>query len=71
MSLHLQRFIDRVQAAEARGQKDLVLSIGEAKDLHTDLTRLLLDLQKTHESTMLKDTGEEVITVKISGGSFK
>ena len=70
MSLPLQRFIDRVQVAEARGQKDLVLSIGEARDIHTDLTRLLLDLQKLRES-ILSTAQDQITTIKISGGSFK
>ena len=68
MSLHLQRFIDRVQAAEARGQRDLVLSITEAKDLHTDLTRLLLNLESLR--TIRSASTEQVIEVEISGGKF-
>lgn len=69
MSLHLQRFIDRVQATEARGHRDIVLSIQEARDLHADLTRLLLDLEtlKTSRATV---PAEPVIEVKISGGQF-
>ena len=68
MSLHLQRFVDRVQAAEARGQRDLVLSIGEAKDLHADLTRLLLNLESLR--TVRSASTEQVIEVEISGGKF-
>ena len=68
MSLHLQRFIDRVQAAEARGQRDLVLSITEAKDLHADLTRLLLNLESLR--TVRSTSTEQVIEVQVSGGKF-
>jgi type II secretory pathway predicted ATPase ExeA len=68
MSLHLQRFVDRVQAAEARGQRDLVLSIGEAKDLQADLTRLLLNLESLR--TVRSTSTEQVIEVQVSGGQF-
>jgi type II secretory pathway predicted ATPase ExeA len=68
MSLHLQRFVDRVQAAEARGQRDLVLSISEAKDLQADLTRLLLNLESLR--TLCSTSTEQVIEVQVSGGQF-
>jgi len=70
MSIYLQKFVDRVRGLEARGAKDLTMSMADAKDLHADITRLLIDLQNLRENTMLKDTGEEVITVKMDGGSF-
>jgi len=71
MSIYLQKFVDRVRGLEARGAKDLTMSMADAKDLHADITRLLVDLQNLRENTMLKDTVEEVITVKMDGGSFK
>ena len=70
MTLHIQKFIDRVRGFDSKGSKDFVMSINDAKDLHADITRLLIDLQNLRENTMLKDTGEEVITVKMDGGSF-
>ena len=70
MSIFLQKFVDRVRGLEARGAKDFTMSMTDAKDLHADITRLLIDLQTLREKNMLKDTGDEVITVKIDGGSF-
>ena len=70
MSLHIHRFIDSIKAAEARGQRDLQMSIRDAKDLHADITKLLVTLEqmrKTPDTT--KDP--EVITVELNGGSFK
>jgi len=46
------------------------MSMTDAKDLHADITRLLIDLQSLREQTISKDTGDEVITIKIDGGSF-
>ena len=63
--LYIRRFIDRLQQAELKGQKDFVCPIADAKNLHNDITRLLLDLeavQKTQEP--------EIVTVELGGGSF-
>jgi hypothetical protein len=70
MSIYLQKYVDRVRGLEARGAKDFTMSMADAKDLHADITRLLIDLQNLREHRMLKDTDEEIITVKMDGGSF-
>jgi hypothetical protein len=41
----------------------------EAKDLHADITRLLIDLQQLRE-TVATNQVEETITIKMDGGSF-
>jgi len=45
MSLHINRFVDSIKAHEARGQRDFTMSLRDAKDLHADITKLLLTLQ--------------------------
>ena len=67
--LHLNKFIDRLQGQEARGAKDFVMPIADAKGLHADITRLLLELHDLREQTD-KIPQEEVITVQMNGGSF-
>jgi hypothetical protein len=69
MSLHLQKFVDRVRGYEARGAKDFVMTLAEAKDMHADITRLLLELHNLREQASKPQT-EEVITVQVGGGSF-
>ena len=69
MSLHLQKFVDRVRGHEARGAKDFVMTLAEAKDMHADITRLLLELQDLREQAS-KPATQEVITVQVGGGSF-
>ena len=69
MSLHLQKFVDRVRGHEARGSKDFVMTLAEAKDMHADITRLLLELHDLREQVS-KPASEEIITVQIGGGSF-
>ena len=66
MSLHVNRFIDRVRSAEHRGQRDLVMTIQEARDLQADLAKLLLALHAAAEARPTSTTD----TVQIDGGAF-
>lgn len=67
MSLHINRFIDNIKAHEARGQRDFSMSMRDAKDLHADITKLLLILQQQQESA----SKDQVVEVVVAGGSFK
>ena len=49
MSLHIHRFVDSVKAHEARGQKDFSMPMRDAKDLHADITKLLITLEQMRE----------------------
>ena len=69
MTIHLQKFVDRVRGQEARGARDLVMTINEARDLHADITRLLLALQSLQEQ-QTKITDADIVKVEIQGGSF-
>jgi len=68
LSLHINRFIDAIKAAESRGQKDFIMSMRDAKDLHADITKVLLAIQMMREKPVAQ---EDVIQVEIGGGSFK
>lgn len=65
MSIHINKFIDKIKAAESRGQRDMIMSLREAKDLHADITKLLLVLQ--HTASTRNSTATEI---EIQGGSF-
>ena len=69
MSIHLQKFIERVRGNDLRGGKDFVMPMKDAKGMAADLTELLLELRSLKESA-LQPQKEEVIEVKISGGKF-
>ena len=69
MTIHLNKFVDRVRGFESRGAKDFIMSLKDAQDLHADITRLLLELRDLREQTA-KAPQEEVIQVKMEGGSF-
>jgi hypothetical protein len=68
MSLHINRFVDSIKAHEARGQRDFTMSLRDAKDLHADITKLLLTLQAMH--TQQQDN-DQVVTIELTGGDFK
>jgi hypothetical protein len=68
VTIHLTKFVDRVRGHEARGAKDFVMTITDAKDLHADITRLLIELHTLREQAARSQ--EEVITVQIGGGQF-
>ena len=70
MSVHLQKFIDRVQGNDSRGLKDFTMSMNDAKSIHADLTRLLLELQTLREKIAAQQKQDEIITVEVGGGSF-
>ena len=67
MSLHINRFIDLIKAQESRGGRDVTLSLRDAKDLHADITKLLLVLEKIHED---QSKDNEVVKVELTGGTF-
>jgi hypothetical protein len=67
MSLHINKFIDLIRAQESRGGRDVSMSLADAKSLHSDITKLLLTLEKLREE---QNKTDEVITVEVTGGSF-
>ena len=69
MSIHLQRFVERLQGFEARGAKDFTMPITDAKGMHADLTRLLFELTALKEAAVAAQDNE-IISVKVEGGSF-
>jgi len=64
--LYIRKFIDRLQQCELKGQKDFSCPIADAKNLHNDITRLLLDLEAVKQSSQT----EEVVQIELGGGEF-
>ena len=67
--MHIQKFVDRVRGHEARGARDFVMTMNEARDLHADITRLLISLQTLQEQAT-KTNNNEVVEVEMQGGQF-
>lgn len=69
MTIHINRFIERLQGSEARGNRDFIMPMADAKNLHADITKLLLEMQNLRQNTG-KNNDDQVITVQVDGGSF-
>ena len=68
MSLHINRFVDSIKAHESRNQRDFTMTMRDAKDLHADITKLLLTLETMRAPAAAK---KEAISIELDGGSFK
>jgi len=64
MSSPIERFLEQVRAAESRKQRELVMTVTQARDLHADITRLLLKLEAK------VDSQEQVIEIEMKGQDF-
>ena len=69
MSIHIQKFIERVQGFEARAVKDFTMPMKDAKDLHADITRLLLTVNQLREVAVAVQQNDK-ISIEVGGGSF-
>ena len=58
--------MDKMSVVESKMNKDVVLSIVDARGLRDDITRLLADLHELSSN----DDKNEIISVQIKGGSF-
>jgi hypothetical protein len=61
--LHIKRFIDRLNDLQASGAKDYVMTMHDARNLHSDITKLLLDARESQPT-------EDVVNIEVKGGSF-
>jgi hypothetical protein len=68
--LHLQKFVERIRGHEARGGKDFVMPMSDAKGMAADITQLLLEL-RTYQEQAIASKQDEVIQIQVAGGSFK
>ena len=69
MSLHIHRFVDLVRATESRGQTSVIMPLQAAKDLHADITKLLLTLQQQQQQSA--QSAAQPIEIEVTGGGFK
>jgi hypothetical protein len=67
--MHIQKFVDRIRGHEARGMRDFTMTMNEAKDLHADITRLLLQLHAL-QTEATKTPKTDSVQVQIGGGYY-
>lgn len=63
--IHIKKFIDRVSLMESKQNKDIVLSISDARGLRDEIAKLMADKA---EQPNLDIKPQQVV---INGGSFK
>jgi hypothetical protein len=64
--LYIRKFIDRVAQCDATGANDFIWTMADAKNLHGDITKLLLDIE-----TLANRTIEETPTeIEVDGGNW-
>jgi hypothetical protein len=68
MSLHIHKFVDLIKATESRGQQHLQMTVRDAKDLHADITKLLITLEQTRRAV---PAATNTSSIELSGGDFK
>jgi hypothetical protein len=64
--IHINNFVDKIKALESQNSKQFLMTMREAKDLHGDITKLLIALQMLQETKQSKPDNE-VIQVQIQG----
>ena len=68
MSAHIAKFIDKVKMLESKQAKNITMTMREAKDLHSDITKLLIALHEVQQVQEKQDDTPQ--KVEISGGDF-
>jgi len=67
--IHINNFVDKIKALESQNSKQFSMTMREAKDLHADITKLLIALHALQESKQ-STANNEVIQVQIQGDSW-
>jgi len=67
--IHINNFVDKIKALESQNSKQFSMTLREAKDLHADITKLLLALQVLQDKKSNVSTNE-VIQVELRGDTW-
>lgn len=64
--LYIRKFIDRVAQCDATNAQDFVWNMQDAKNLHGDITKMLLDIEllQKHNAT------EQPTEIEVDGGTW-
>ena len=66
--IYIKKFIDKISYMENKNNKDVVLTMIEARGLRDEVSKLLADLNEKDNN---KKQENPVIEIQIQGGSFK
>jgi hypothetical protein len=68
--LHIKRFIDKVTALDAKHSKEFNIPMIDAKNLHADITKILLENTALRNKLEQATTEPEVLTISMDGEKF-
>jgi hypothetical protein len=66
--IYINRFIDKIKFFEAKNSKDFIIPMKDAKDLHSDITKLLLALQEYEQR--VKHAMQAPTDIQLDGGDW-
>jgi hypothetical protein len=69
--IQIQKFINKIRSFDARGVRDFTMPLSDAKDLHTEITSLLLQMEDMRSKLIEQVESQEITNTIMSGGSFK
>ena len=64
--LYIRKFIDRVAQCDATNAQDFVWNMQDAKNLHGDITKLLLDIELLQKNNQTEQPTE----IEVDGGTW-
>ena len=64
--IHIKQFIDKIASMESRQNRDVVMSLTDARALRDEITKLVIDKQNSVKS----NAPEEVINVEMKGNKW-
>jgi hypothetical protein len=64
--LYIRKFIDRVAQCDATNAQDFVWNMQDAKNLHGDITKLLLDIELLKKN----NATEQPTEIEVDGGTW-
>ena len=66
--IHIHNFVDKIKFFESKNSKDFIIPLREAKELHSDITKLLTTIYTLQNQEDTTTTSNE--NVEISGGGW-
>ena len=61
--IYVKKFLDRLQALQTQNARDFTMSMHDARNLHSDSTKLLIDV-------MNQSSADKPVSVEADGGTF-
>ena len=68
--IHINSFVDKIKFFESSNSKDFIIPMHEAKNLHADITKLLLTLHEYQSITNKQVQEKPAQTDGINGGDW-